>query len=163
MAAGQSAGRRVGADVAVHLVDIGAHGLKSLDMLVNGTNAEVAPAGHSDLGMAKPAQLRADQVIGGTDPAHQLNGSGDIADMAAVDLQKVGGKPADRRAHIGENLQKQADIRNVRHVFNAADSVNQQSGGQHAHCRVFCTGNRNGPLKSVAAIDLILDQSKSPL
>ena len=57
----------LGAD-EVALAYLGAHGGEALDMLVDGTHAaEVAAAGHRDLGLAEAAEQRADEVVAGAD------------------------------------------------------------------------------------------------
>ena len=61
--AAQSPSPGVRVDKAVSYVHVRAERSHALDMLVNGTNAEIAAAGHGGLCVAKAAEHRADEVI----------------------------------------------------------------------------------------------------
>jgi hypothetical protein len=161
MAAGQTALGRVGADIAAGLLDGGAHGLEALDVLVDGADAEVAAARHGDACVAEAAQLRADEVIGRANAAHELDGSRDVADVAAVDLDRVAAQAADDRAHVAQDLEKQAHIGNIGYIFNPAGAVHQQRRGENGDGGVFGAGNGDGAVELFAASDQIFNQSKS--
>ena len=110
VAAAQPALRGVGADIAAGLLDHGAHGLEALDMLVDGTDAEVAAARHGDMGVAEAAKLRADEIIRRADAADEINGRGRVAGAGAVDLKRVAAVAPDLRAHIAQDLQQQTHV-----------------------------------------------------
>ena len=163
MAAGETAVGGVGADIAVQLIDTSAQGFKALDMLVNGADTEVAAAGHGHFGLTEPAQLRANEVVGSANTTHQINGRHNIPHAGAVQLQRVAGLSADGHAHVRKDLQQQAHIGNIRHVFNTAGAAHQQRRRQNGHSSVFRTGDGHGALEAFAAVDLIFDQCHSPL
>ena len=90
----------LGAD-EVALTHLGAHGGEALDMLVDGTHAaEVAAAGHRDLGLAEAAEQRADEVVGGADLVRELLRDLRGSNMAAVDLNIAAVEETDIRAEL---------------------------------------------------------------
>ena len=159
MAAAQTALRGVGADIAAGLLDHGAHGLKALDMLVDGADAEVAAAGHGDVGVAEAAKLRADQVVRRADAAHELDGCGGVAGAGAVDLQRVAAVAVDLRAHIAQDLQQQTHIGDIRNVFDPARARDEQRRRQDRDRRVLGSGNGHGAGKLCAALNDVFDQN----
>ena len=63
--AGEAAGLHGGIDVAPLGGNAGAQRAKALYVLVNGADAaEIAAAGHGDLGSAEAPQQRADEIVG---------------------------------------------------------------------------------------------------
>ena len=155
--AGQSAFRGLRADVAVLELDLGADGLKALDVLIDGTGSEVAAAGKRDLRVAEAAKLGADQIVGRADAANQITRRDGIADVGAVDFNGVGAHAADLRAHLVENLQKQTDIRYIRDVFDAAHAPDQQRSRQNADSGVFRPADGNRSVQGFSPVDHILD------
>ena len=80
---------------------LGTHGGEALDMLVDGTHAaEVAAAGHRDLGLAEAAEQRADEVVGGADLVRELLRDLRGGNMAAVDLNIAAVEETDIRAEL---------------------------------------------------------------
>jgi len=70
-------------------------------MLVDGTHAaEVAAAGHRDLGLAEAAEQRADEVVGGADLVRELLRDLRGGNMAAVDLNIAAVEETDIRAEL---------------------------------------------------------------
>ena len=163
VAAAQTALRRVGADIAAGLLDHGAHGLKALDVLVDGADAEVAAARHGNMGMAEAAELCADQIIGSTDAAHQLNGSRGVARVRAVDLDCVAAIAVDLRAHVAQDLQQQPHVGDIRYVFNPAGAAHQQSCRQDRDRRILRSRDGHGAGKLFAALNDVLNQNRIPL
>ena len=100
MAALEAAIGRICADIAAQLLDARAHRLKALDVLVDGTHAEIAAAGHGDARVAKASELCADEIVGSADAAHKIDGCRSVAHVRAVDLERVPAEAADVRAHI---------------------------------------------------------------
>lgn len=125
--------------IARHQIDGRAHCFKALDVLIDGTYAKIAAAGHGHTGPAKPAQFRADEIIRGADPVYQFNGCDSVSDSAAVDLDGIWAKPPDIGAHIAENLQKKPHIRDIRNIFNFANAVDKQGRRNDGDRGVFCT------------------------
>ena len=122
-------------------------------MLINGPRSEVAAAGQRDLRMTEAAELRADQIIGRPDAAHQRVVRLGIAHAGAVDLQRVRAQAADLRTHLIQNFKQQADIGNVRNIFNAADASDQKRRGKDCDCGVFRAADRDNTGKRRAAVD----------
>ena len=56
-------------DEAALYADFRAHGIETLDVLVNGPHTEIAAAGHSYRCFAETAQQCADEIVGGTETA----------------------------------------------------------------------------------------------
>ena len=134
----------VGIDKAVSDLDIGAEGGHALDMLVDGTDAEVAAAGHGGLCAAEAAEHCADKVIRRPDLAHEVVGGVLIAHLSAVYLNGGLVDIADLRAKLGENGQQHIGIAYLRHVLYTADAVD------HEGCRNY----RNGGILRAADLDL---------
>ena len=71
IAAAESA-ERICLDIAALDIDGRAECFKAPDMLIYRANAEIAPAGVSDISAAESADLCADKVIGGAHLTHKL-------------------------------------------------------------------------------------------
>ena len=110
-------------------------------MLVDGARAEVAAAGQRHAGVAEAAELRADEIIGGADAAHQRVGGLGIAHICAAELQRVRTQATDLCAHAVQNLQQEPDIGDIRHVFDAAGGVFCAADGYDAGQRMAALDN----------------------
>ena len=66
----------ISVDETVFDADLGTQQLEALDVLIDGTNAEIAPAGHGNTGLAKTPQQRADEIIAGAHMLGKLVGDG---------------------------------------------------------------------------------------
>ena len=161
MPALKAALRGVRADVAAVLLDRRAHGLEALDVLVDGTDAEVAAAWHRHMRMAEAAKLHADEIIGRTDAPHQLDRSRGVARMAAVDLHRVAGKAPDIGAHVAQNFEQQTDIGNIGNVFDPAGAVDEQCRRENCNRRVLRAGDGDGAAEPRTALNVILNQIKT--
>ena len=134
---------RGGGDKATLHHYLGTQGGKALDVLVDGADAEVAAAGHGDFRLAETAKQRADEIIGGTDlPGQLIRGAG-RADMGAVDLHRVAIDCTDVGPQLFQNLQTQRHIGDLGNIFNAADTVHHQRGGDDGDGGVFRTADGN--------------------
>ncbi len=151
-AADQASGRRCRTDAAAHQAHIRLHGLNTLDVLVDGPHTEVASAGQRHAGMAKPAQLRADEIIRRPDTAHQINGCDGIRHMGAVDFQCVGREATHQRAHRRQNFQQEPDVGDIGNIFNFTNTFDQQGRRQDGDCRVFRAADRHRPVQRLAAV-----------
>ena len=147
----------VGIHEAVLHVDRSAQCCHALDVLLDRTNAEIAAAGKGDLRMAETAELRADQVIGSTDAADQLDRRDGIAHVRAVHLDHVCRQVADRRAHLVKDLEQKADIGNIGDVFNAAIALYEQRCRKNTDCRILCAADLHGSAQRIAPVNNILD------
>ena len=86
LSSGQPALGNLRFDDAVDHFDLGSHGDKALDVLVNGAAAQVAAPGHGDLRPAEAAQQSTHQVVAGADFPGQAVGDFPVADAGAVDF-----------------------------------------------------------------------------
>ena len=152
-AARQAVCRGGGADEAILEVNGGTDGLEALDVLVDGARAEVAAAGQRHAGMAEAAELRADEIIGGADTAHQRVGGLRIAHICAAELQRIRTQAADLCAHAVQNLQQEPDIGDIRHIFDAAGAVYEQCCRKNRHGGVFCAADGYDAGQRMAALD----------
>ena len=73
-----------------------------------GRTPKLQPPGHARV--AEAAKLHADEIIRGADTTHQLDRSGGIADMRAVDFKRVTAQAPDAGTHIAENFKQQTNI-----------------------------------------------------
>ena len=147
----------------VALGDLRAHGPEALDVLVDGPDAEIAAAGHGHSSLAEAAQQRAQQVIAGPDPAHQLEGRLGGVHMAAVDLHRVSVQHPDAGPQLLQNGEQQRHVADLGDVFNAADPVHQQGGGDDGNGGIFCAADGDLAHQRTAAMNDILIQNRHPL
>ena len=159
LSAGQPAAPgHLGIDQAVSDLHLGPHGYKALDMLVDGPSAQIAASGQGHFRPAEAAQKGAHQIVAGADPAGQLIGHLAVADMGAVHVHRG---PV-HRLHVGaqlpQNLEDQRNVADLRNVFNAADPVHHQGGGNNGNSGVFRSADLDGPMEGLAPADLILGQ-----
>ena len=127
----------VGDDI-VALAHGGAHGGEALDVLVDGTHAaEVAAAGHRDLGAAEAPQQGADQIIGGAQLVRQILRDMCGVDVPTIDLHVRGIEKAHVCAETFQNFQKHRHVRDLGDVFDAHNAVHQQRGGNDGDRCVF--------------------------
>ena len=155
--------RGVCADIAAGLLHGRAHRLEALDVLVDGADAEIAAAGHGNTRMTETAKLHADEIARGTDAADKLDRSRGVVRMAAVDLKGIARQTFDLRAHFTEDLKQKPNVRDIGDILYAADSVDQQRGGQDRDRRILSAGNGDGAAQTAAALYMILNQNKNPL
>ena len=97
--------------------------------------------------------MRADEIIGGADAAHQRVGGLGIAHICAAELQRVRTQAADLCAHAVQNLQQEPDIGDIRHVFDAAGAVYEQCCRKNRHGGVFCAADGYDAGQRMAALD----------
>ncbi len=160
--AGQAAALGHGLD-QVALGDLRAHGPEALDVLVDGPDAEIAAARHGHSSLAEAAQQRAQQVIAGPDPAHHLEGRLGGVHMAAVDLHRVSVQHPDAGPQLLQNGEQQRHVADLGDVFNAADPVHQQGGGDDSNGGIFCAADGDFAHQRTAAMNDILIQNRHPL
>ncbi|MPM43145.1 hypothetical protein SDC9_89818 [bioreactor metagenome] len=147
-----------GVNVAAAYIHSGSHGFKAFDMLVDGTAAEVAAAGRRHLGLSEAAQESADKIIGGPNFAGQLVRNFTVTDAGAVDVYRGAVHGAHLGAQILKNFKTQRYVADLRDIFNSADPVHQQSGGDDGYRRVFRAADFHGAMQLPAAMDHIFCQ-----
>ena len=154
---------RAGKD-EVALMHLSTHGDKALDVLVDRTNAaKVAPAGHRDLRLSKAAKQRADEIVGCTDLMCQLLRHLRGGDMTAVDLHVARRQKADLCTQLLQDLQQGGDVGNLRDVFDAADAVHQQRGGNDGNSGIFGAADMNLTEERMPALNDIFCHKGTPL
>ena len=148
-------------DIAALYVHIGPHGHKALDMLVDGTAAQITSARRGNLRAAEAAEEGPDQVVGGPDLAGQLLRDLGIVDMAAINVHR---RPVDG-AHIGaqilKDIQDQRNVADLRDILDPADAVHQQGGRDNGNGRVLRAADGNLTKKRFPAVNHILCQDRT--
>ena len=128
----------------VAFADFGAHGGKAFHVLVDRAYAaEVAPARHRNLSGSEAAEQRADQIVGSANTVRKLLRNLRGADVTAVDLNVGAVEKADRSAELLKDFQKSGHVRDLRNVFDAADSVDQKGCGDDGNSGVFRAADMN--------------------
>ena len=159
--AGETAVFGGGVDEAALHGDVGSHGGEALDVLIDGTDAEVAAAGHGHGRLPEAAQQGAQQVVAGADTAGQVVGRAGAVDGVAVDLHRVAVQHADTGAQLLQNGEEQGHVADLGDVLDAADTVHQQGGGNDGDGGIFCTADGHFAKQRMAAMDNVFVQSKS--
>ena len=147
-----------GADVAVFHFHPGAQGGQALDVLVDGASAQVAAAGHGHLRVAEAAQQRAHQIVAGPDLAPDLIGHRPVADVAAVHLHGGAVDGAHTGVQFLQHVQQQGHIADLGNIFNAANALYQQGGGDNSHSGIFRAADFYFTIKRSPAMDHVLFQ-----
>ena len=106
-------------------------------MLVDGTDAEVAAAGHGHGGLAEAAQQRADESSSARMRRTRSKDGWVDVDMAAVDLHRVAVQHPDIGPQLLQNGKQQRYVADLGDILNAADPVHQQGSGDDGNGGVF--------------------------
>ena len=131
-------------------------------MLVDGAHAaEVAAAGHRDLGFTKAAEQRADEVVGGANFVRELLRDLGGGDAAAVDLDVAAVEKADLRAELLQDLEQRRHVRDLGNIFNAADTVDQKGGGNDGDGGVLRAADAHFTKERLAALHDIFRHKNS--
>ena len=155
----QAAGGGGGVDEAVLHLDLRAHGGEALEMLVDGTHAQVTAAGRGNLRPAKAAQQCADEIVGRTDLAGQLIGNVLLVYLGAVQLHSGGVDGAHVGAQVLHDPKDHGYVADVGYIFNPADSIHQKRGGKNGHSGVLRTADLHLTVERLSAVDHILCQN----
>ena len=148
-------------DIAASDVHVGAHGHKALDMLINGTGAQVTAARRRHLGGPEPAQQRADKIIGSPDLAGHHVGYPGIADTGAVDVHRGTVHGADICTQFLENFQNKGDVADLGNVLDPAHAVHQQGGRNDGHRGVLGAADLDISIQRFAPVNHILRQNRT--
>ena len=152
-----------GADV-VALAHGRTHGGKALDVLVDGAGAaEVAAAGHGDLGLAEAAKQCADEIVARAQLVRQLLRGAGGDDVAAVKLHVAAVEHANLRTELLENLQQHGHVADLGDILDAAHAVHQKGGGQDSNSGVFRAADMDFAEERGAALNDILGHEDTSL
>ena len=143
-------------DIAADDLYVSAHDVKALDVLVDGTDAEIAAAGHGNRCLAEPTQQCAHQIIGRTDLTGKLMGHGAGVDAGAVQFKGGPVNHPNRSAHPGQNIEIKLNIRHIRDVLDSANTVYQQSRRKNCHRCIFCAADLYFTVQRISAVYHIL-------
>ena len=151
---------RFGADVtALGQRDRGAERLEALDMLVDRAHAaEIAAAGHGDLGIAVLAEQHAEQIVGGAQLALQLVRL-EARVLRILDLYRCCVDKADLCAQLAHDLQLQCHVDDLGYILNTDRAIRQQRRRDDGNRRVFRAGNGYLAVERLAAVDYIFGQT----
>ena len=144
---------RVGVDVAVGGVEFDAQGLKTQDMHIDLASAQVAAAGHGDLGAMETAQQGSHHGSGSAHLGNELIGSLPGIDLGGIDLERVLVENINRGAHTLEHLAHHVDIGNIRHVLQRRLARRQKRCRHKFERGVLGTRNRHGTSDGVATLN----------
>ena len=152
-----------GADV-VALAHGRTHGGKALDVLVDGAGAaEVAAAGHGDLGLAEAAKQCADEIVARAQLVRQLLRGAGGDDVATVKLHVAAVEHADLRTELLQDLQQHGHIADLGDILDAAHAVHQKGGGQDSNSGVFRAADMDFAEERRAALNDILGHEDTSL
>ena len=160
--AAQAAVRRLRDHEAAAHVDIGAERRHALDVLFDGTNAEIAAAGHGRLGPAEAPEHRADQIVGRTDLSGQIVGRIHAARGGAVDLDRRAVDESDLRAEVAEDGQQHIRVADLRYILDTADAVDQKRRGDDGDRRVLRAADLHFAAQGRAAVDNVFFHVHAP-
>ena len=122
---------------AVHQSCLRAERLKALEVLVDGTHAEIAAAGQRNLRLAVLAQQRAQKIIRSAHSANQIGGGGAGADVRGVDIKGGLVDSSHLGAHLLQNFADKRHVTDVRYIFNLARLIAKDNRGNNGHCGVL--------------------------
>ncbi len=152
------------ADKAVPDVDGRAQRLKTLDMLVDRADAEVASAGQGNVRLAEPSHQRAEKVIGGPELAGEILRHLVGAQVARINEDGGAADGANRRAHDGQDFKQMVDIADFGYIFKETGPLRKNGCRDNGDGGVFCPADGDFPAKRFSAVDDIFLQSfRSPL
>ena len=146
-------------DSAVDKIVLRAHQRKALEVLIDGTNAEVTATGKGDLGVMKTSEQRAQKVVGRTHAAHIFADRLTGADGSGVDIKRVLIDAAHHRAHILEDRRDQGNVGDIRYILDAAGLVTEHHGGDNRDRRVLGAADSDFTVERFTAVDYDLFQS----
>jgi hypothetical protein len=137
LGAGSAAGRRV--HVAVLDVDLGAHRLEALHVLVHGARTDRATPGQRHARAPAAGKERPEHQDGRAHGLHQLVPGGRLLDLARAQLQAPVALRTHLHAHLAEKLRHGAHVHQARHVLQRERLFAQQGRAQDGQGRVLCS------------------------
>ena len=145
--------RRIGVDIAVGGIELDAQGLKTQDMHIDLASAQVAAAGHGDLGAMETAQQWSHHGSGSAHLGNELVGRLPRIDLGGIDLERMLVENIDRSAHALEHLAHHVDIGNIRHVLQRRLARRQKRCRHEFERGVLGARNRHGTSDGVATLN----------
>ena len=146
-------------DIFFRLINVCAQRQKAFDMLVDRPPPQVTAPGQRDLRPAEAAQQGPHQIIAGSDLPGQLIGDLTVPNVGTVDLHRGAVDGAHVRPQLPEDLEDQGHIADLGNIFNAADPVHQQGGGDDGDSGVLGSADLNGSMERMSALNQIFGQS----
>jgi hypothetical protein len=95
-------------------------------VLVDGTLGKITATGQGHTALSLTAQQCAHEIIAGTHFLDQSHVRLFIIDLGAVDFHNTGLGIGDFGTHAPQNFKQNADIGDVRHIFNTGNATDQQ-------------------------------------
>ena len=140
-----------------------AHGLKALNVLVDGAHPKVAAPRHKDAGLPAAAQQGADEVIAGPHVLRQVVGDGVAHQMGGVYLHRLLPHHPHLGPHLGEDAQQQGHVADIGDVVDDALAPRQHRGGDDGHRRVFGPADLHCAVEGISSSHYELIQWLMPL
>ncbi len=150
-------------DRAVDQIVFRAHELEALEVLVDRTNAEVTAAGKRDLSLMKTAEQRSEQIVGSAHLADAVLRRLKGMDGTGIDIEGIFVDAANHRAHILQDVGDDADVGDIRYIFNAAGLVAQNNAGDDRHGSVLGAADSDLSEEGLAACNHDFFQNRTLL
>lgn len=142
----------ISVDETVFDADLGTQQLEALDVLIDGTNAEIAPAGHGNTGLAKTPQQRADEIIAGTHVLGELVGDGGFGEGGSIDNSRSAAELFHCGAHGAQHTEQQLGIMDVGDIFQHTAAAGQHGGGNNGNGGIFRAAGGNFSVELLRAV-----------
>jgi len=139
-------------DEAVLDVDLGAHRLQALDVLVHGARADRAAARQRHLRLAKARDERPEYEDRRTHGLHELIRRDEVVHLRGVELH-VRAVLLGTHAHLAQQLERGAHVLEVGHVVEMNGFRAQKACAENGQRRILCTGNSHFPCELLPADD----------
>ena len=146
---------RLDLDEPVRHLEVGAHLRQSLEVQVYLPGAYVAAAGHRDAGPAEPRGQRAQDVDRRPHPLHEVVRRLGLRRLGRPDSHRAAAERS-AEAHVVEQLQHRADIRDVRDVMDGRRPVSHQRGRHELQRGVLGAACRDRPIEGALLDDVLL-------
>ena len=109
--------RRSRFNSAVFHIDRSTQSFKTLDMLINRSDAKITSAGETRTSATKAPQFSPQHIIRSPHFSHQRVRSASADRMFRIDFHCIAVEPSDFRSHTAEYFQRQRYIADIRYVF----------------------------------------------
>jgi len=139
-----------GDHTVVHAV-LCAQRAEHLQMLVDGTRAEVAAAGHGHLCLAETGQQRTQKIVAGAHLTGQIVRNVGTGQMGGIDLVGVAVDHLDLCTQNTQDLQAHRHIADIRQIFDHADIRCHNGCRQDAHSRILRAGDDDFAVQGLTA------------
>ena len=130
----------LGVHVTVLHLDLGAHGLQALDVLVHRPRTDGTATGQAHPGLTEASHQRAEHQDGSTHGLDHFVGRDRVVHPARIQRDDVG-IAADLHAHLLEQAQQRTDVVQTRHVGKGHRLLGQQRRTQDRQGCILGAGN----------------------